>query len=46
MIKCEDIGDQKSSVKILEIKNRLPRFRIRACSAPVGFEKEQSGLMA
>jgi len=29
-----------SSVKMPQVKNRLPRFPIQAYSAPVGFEKE------
>ena len=31
-----------SSVNVPQVKNRLPRFAIQACSVPVGFEKEQS----
>jgi hypothetical protein len=31
-----------SSVNIPEVKIRLPRFLIRACSSPVQFETEQS----
>ena len=29
-------------MNVPQVKNRLPRFAIQACSAPVEFEKEQS----